>query len=111
MDPAVTAPAVVVPVERMDRATLAALAYARSVSPYVTTVRIAGDGRRCADDLARYLDEHAYGTRERPVLVVVPVVAARPRWLFPMLNWTWSRIARRLAHRPWTAVAATPYLV
>jgi hypothetical protein len=128
-------PRVVVLLERLDRAALAALAYARTISPEVTAVHIAdgvetarlrsrwstraakgigldvilSDGAP-ADRVAAYLDEHA-PSDGTPTVVVIPTIAPRARWLYPLVNWSALRLARRLRGRPGTAVVAAPYAI
>ena len=87
---------VVVPVERIDRASLTAIAYARSISDDVTTV--------WADaDLATYLERR----NGRGVVLVQTVIVPRPRWLYPLVNWSALRRARR-ARRDGAAVVTVP---
>ena len=134
--PNVDTPSVVVPLARLDRATLAALAYARSISSDVTALYVPDDGRESqlmrqrwsgrddgiplrtlsssgslADRISDYVTRHAPPGSTLPTLVVMPLVIARPRWLFPLLNWRWLALARALRRRPWISVLAAPYFV
>ncbi len=134
--PEVEAPAVVVPLGRLDRAALAALAYARSISADVTALYVPDDARESrlirqrwggrddgislralsssgslADRIDDYIARHAPPGSTRATLVVLPLVIARPRWLFPLLNWRWLALARGLRRRRSTSVLAAPYFV
>jgi hypothetical protein len=116
--------AVVVPIDRIDRASLAAIAYALSISWDVTAVHVDTGGlgsagvrerwRTCrdgvrlevVDDLAGYV---AARGETGPLIVVVPTVVPRARWLYPLINWSALRTARALARRDGTAVVTAPY--
>ena len=88
---------VVVPIERIDRASLAAIAYARSISRDVTTLWAADA------DLATYLQRRG----GRGVVVVQTVIVPRPRWLYPLVNLSAFLRARR-ARRNGAAVVTVP---
>ena len=117
---------VVVPVERLDRASLAAIAYALSISWDVTAVYVETGGiesarvrerwRMCRDGVRLEMvdDLGAYVTARReagPLIVVVPTVVPRARWLYPLVNWSALRTARGLARRDGTAVVTAPYRI
>ena len=120
---------VIVPIERLDRAALYALAYARTVSDDVTAVHVAGDDRveemrlrerwRHTDDgtrlevlvggeaveaIASYV-EGLPGTSA----VVIPEVMPRPRWLYPLHNLGTLALRRRLAAHASAVVISAPY--
>lgn len=125
-------PRVIVLLERLDRAALAALAYARTLAPEVTAVHIA-DGVETArlrsrwrartdgisldviapsgpsaDRILAYL-EAGSPSDVSSTIVVIPTVAPQLRLLYPLVNWSALRLARRLRRRPGTAVIAAPY--
>src|SRR2546428_9307225 len=92
---------IVVPIERIDRASLAAIAYALSISWDVAAVHVDTGGietarirerwRTCRDGVrldivARDVDLAAYLERrdESGIVVVVPTVISRPSWLYPL---------------------------
>jgi hypothetical protein len=128
---------VVVPVSRMDRPTLEALAYARSVSADVTAVHVADD----RDELSRMKEQwEAWGGPVRLVIlespyralvapllayldatealepnvmtsVVLPEFVPRHVWEYPLHNQTALRLKFRLFFRPRTVVVDVPYHV
>jgi hypothetical protein len=123
-------PSVVVLFDRLDRARLNALAYARAVSDDVSAVHV-NTGRletlrirerwRRGDDGVRldvvsegpareqilgYLRRRA-AARE-PLVVVVPTVMPRVRWLYPLVNWDALSLARTIA-RMGISVTTAPY--
>jgi hypothetical protein len=120
-------PQVVVPIRRLDRAALRALAYARSISRDVTAVCLASDEdadaiakairRRAADvavatahrGLARYLDDRERADPERPIAVVISDVVARRRWSYVLDGEALLKL--RLLVRPNTVVVDVPYHV
>src|SRR3954470_2971151 len=93
-------PQVIVPFECVDRATLRAIAYARTMSTDVTALALApeseanrlGDAlpatarsgvcieHRSTRDLAAYLSERQSADPERPIAVVVSDIVPRSRW-------------------------------
>jgi hypothetical protein len=118
---------VVVPIERLDRASLTAIAYALSISWDVTALHVETGGadsegirerwRMCRDgvrldivdsevDLATYLAERD----ERDLVVVMPTIVPRPRWLYPFVNWSALRRARDV-RRDGAAVVTVPVRV
>jgi hypothetical protein len=120
-------PQVVVPIERLDRATLRALAYARAISSDATALVLAADGdaerlrrhlRERGDGvavairppgaLAAYLDEREREDPERPITVVVSDVVPRRRWSNP-LHAEALRLKVRLFFRPNTVVVDVPF--
>jgi hypothetical protein len=127
---------VIVPLARLDRAALAAMAYALSISTDVTAVhvethgmaskrirerwRTTHDGVRldllapsgtAADRIASYVDDRAVLDDRSAIMVVIPTVAPRMRWLYPFVNWGAIRLARRLARRRSFAVVTAPYRI
>ena len=120
-------PQVIVPIERLDRATLRAIAYARTISTDVTALVLGGaeqaerlrrrlesrdDGvaiaARSRDGLASYLDERERHDPERPITVVVSDVVPRHRWSYP-LHGDALRLKLRLFRRPNTVVVDVPF--
>lgn len=120
-------PQVVVPIERLDRAALRAMAYARTMSADVTVVALARDedaerlraalARRAdgvalivrrTDGLASYLDERERADPERPVTVVLSDVVPRRPWSYA-LHADALRLKLRLFFRPNTIVVDVPF--
>jgi hypothetical protein len=127
-------PQVVVPLATLDRSTLGALAFARSISADVTAVHVTGDAasaermrRRWAvrnDGIALvivesragfvrrlldYLDERERGDPERPVAVVLAQLVPRRIWSHLLHDQTSVRLKLRLLFRPNTVVVDVPY--
>src|SRR2546430_12213743 len=102
-------PRIAVIVRSLDRSTLAALAFALSLSPDVramhvdtggeTTRRIRERWRSCADGIALDVvaDENGLSAalHDPELVIIVPTVATSPRLLYPIANWTSLRDARR----------------
>lgn len=133
--PAPSAPAVIVPLVRLDRASLAALAYARSISSSVRAVAVTrerleavrirerwrqrsdgieldlidADGDR-GERLVEYLDTRGYGTPSRPVVVVLPLTLTGS-WLDRLAGIGTLALRRRLARRTATVAVTAPYRV
>ena len=133
--PRVAVPQIIVPIARLDRAALAALAYARSISLDVTAVHVTDDPkeaehmrRRWAarDDgiplviiespyralippLLAYLDDREARDSERPVTVVLAEFVPRRFWDYLLHNQTALRLKLRLFFRPNTVVVDVPY--
>jgi amino acid transporter len=129
------APRVVVPVSRMDRATLNALAFAGSIATDVTAIHVAAD----ADDVARmkadwerwggpvnlvilespyraliapmlaYLDATDRADPAQPTTVVLPEFVPSHIWEYPLHNQTALRLKLRLFFRRNTVVVDVPY--
>jgi hypothetical protein len=129
------APRVVVPVSRIDRATLNALAFAASIATDVTAIHVAAD----ADDVARmkadwerwggpvnliilespyraliapmlaYLDATDRADPAQPTTVVLPEFVPRHIWEYPLHNQTALRLKLRLFFRRNTVVVDVPY--
>jgi amino acid transporter len=129
------APRVVVPVSRIDRATLNALAFAASIATDVTAVHVAAD----AEDVARmkadwerwggpvnlvilespyraliapmlaYLDATDRADPAQPTTVVLPEFVPRHIWEYPLHNQTALRLKLRLFFRRNTVVVDVPY--
>jgi amino acid transporter len=129
------APRVLVPVSRLDRATLNALAFATSISAEVTAVHVADD----PDDLARmkadwerwggpvnlvilespyraliapllaYIDATDRNDPAQPTTVVLPEFVPRHFWEYPLHNQTALRLKLRLFFRRNTVVVDVPF--
>ena len=129
------APRVLVPVSRIDRATLNALAFATSISADVTAVHVSNDG----DDLARmkkewelwggpvnlvilespyralmgpllaYIDATDRADPAQPTTVVLPEFVPSHIWEYPLHNQTALRLKLRLFFRRNTVVVDVPY--
>ncbi len=118
------APQVIVPIRRLDRAALRALAYARSISRDVTAVCLASDveadaigraiRRRAADvavaipggGLGRYLDDRERADPERTIAVVISDVVPRRRLSYVLDGEALLKL--RLLFRPNTVVVDVP---
>ncbi|HEV8228383.1 MAG TPA: hypothetical protein VGQ86_00370 [Candidatus Limnocylindria bacterium] len=125
---------VVVPVVRLDRPTLGALAFARAISTDVTAVhfarerletlrvrerwRTAHDGVEldviATDDgwvetLLAYLDERARRDRTRPTTVVLPRLLGDGPWWSLVSGVASLWLEWRLRRRPRTIVVTVPY--
>ena len=129
------APRVLVPVSRIDRATLNALAFATSISADVTAVHVSND----ADDLATmkeewerwggpvslvilespyralmgplmaYIDATDRADPSQPTTVVLPEFVPSHFWEYPLHNQTALRLKLRLFFRRNTVVVDVPY--
>ena len=132
---AVPAPRVIVPVSRIDRATLTALAFARAVSPDPLAVHIsdgpaeAAEMRKRWDELGAgmelaivespyrvlvrpllaYLDALERRDPSRPVTVVLSEFVPRRSWEYLLHNQTALRLKLRLFFRRNTVVIDVPY--
>jgi amino acid transporter len=128
-------PRVVVPVSRLDRAAVAALAYARAISADVTAVHVATDGdavdgmrerweawggpvklvilespyRALMAPLLAYLDATETMDPSRPTTVVLAEMVPRHLWEYPLHNQTALRLKLRLFWRPNTVVIDVPF--
>jgi len=133
--PRVAVPHVIVPVARLDRAALHALAFARSISGDVTAVHVANDASsaermrerwRARDDglalvviespyrallppLLAYVDARARQDPERPITIVLAEFVPRHFWEYVLHNQTALRLKLRLFFRPNTVVVDVPY--
>jgi amino acid transporter len=131
------APRVVVPVSRLDRAALGALAYARSISPDVTAVHVSDDRsdidamkraweawggpvelvilespyRALVAPLLAYIDATDRMDPAHPTTVVLPEFVPRHLWEYPLHNQTALRLKLRLFFRPNTVVIDVPFHV
>jgi hypothetical protein len=128
-------PRVVVPVNRLDRATLYALSFARSIATEVVAVHVA-DGPEDAADMRRRWDRWAGGVPlaivespyrvliapliayidaldrqdpSRTVVVVLPEFVPRHFWEYLLHNQSALRLKLRLFFRRNTIVADVPY--
>jgi amino acid transporter len=128
-------PHVVVPVSRLDRAALQALAFARSISPDVTAVHVTDDPRE-AEELKRrweawggavplvivespyrallppllaYIDALDRQDPRRPITVVLAEFVPRRPWEYLLHNQTALRLKLHLFFRPNTIVVDVPY--
>lgn len=128
-------PVVVVPVSRLDRATLRAVAFARSISPDVTAVHITDDPeqgdalkerwdgqiadvplvivespyRALLPPLLAYIEEKDSQDRGRPITVVLSEFVPHHFWEYFLHNQTAFRLKLRLFFRPNTIVVDVPY--
>jgi len=128
-------PRVVVPVSRLDRATIEALTYARSISTDVTAVHVADDPRELEEmkrqwqqwgaelklvivespyralmaPLLAYIDAADRNDPDRPTTVVLAEFVPRHLWEYPLHNQTALRLKLRLFFRPNTVVIDVPY--
>jgi hypothetical protein len=127
-------PAVIVPVARLDRATLQAVAFARSISPHVRAVHIAttresadafkrrwdrwagrvpldvieSPYRSLVQPLLRYIDR--VNERDpRPLTIVLAEFVPRHWWEFVLHSQTAFRLKASLLFRPNTIVINVPY--
>jgi hypothetical protein len=132
--PALPAPVVIVPIARLDRAALQALAFARSISPSVKAVHIstsrasAEDFRarwsRLATDIPLDIVESPYRSLvppllkyidaidksdDRPITVVVSEFVPRHFWEWLLHSQTAFRLKAALLFRPNTIVIDVPY--
>jgi len=129
------APRVLVPISRLDRPTLQALAYAHSMSTDVTAVHVA-DQRSEIDEMERlwkewggpvrlvilespyraliaplmaYIDATDTMDPSRPTSIVLAEFVPRHIWEYPLHNQTALRLKLRLFFRPNTVVIDVPY--
>jgi amino acid transporter len=132
---ALPTPRVVVPVSRIDRATLTALAFARAISPDAIAVHIS-DGPAEAEEMRRrwdelgeqmelaivespyrvlvgpllaYVDALERQDPARPVTVVLSEFVPRRSWEYLLHNQTALRLKLRLFFRRNTVVIDVPY--
>jgi amino acid transporter len=132
--PVYAAPVVVVPIARLDRAALQALAFARSVSPTVKAVHVS-TSRASADEfrvrwnrlgtdialdvlespfrslvqpLLRYIDA-IDKSDDRPITVVLSEFVPRHWWEWLLHSQTAFRLKAALLFRPNTIVIDVPY--
>jgi hypothetical protein len=127
-----TSPSAVVVFEQLDRARLNALAYAGAVSDDVSVVHVDtgrletlrirerwrhGDGGARLDVVAEgpprerilaYLQRRA--AAPDPLVVIVPTIVPRVRWLYPLVNWNALSLTRAIS-RMGIAVTTAPYRV
>jgi len=133
--PRIAVPNVIVPIARLDRAALQALAFARSISADVTAVHVADDAHaaelmrerwRARDDgialvviespyralippLLAYVDARARQDGERPITIVLAEFVPHHFWEYVLHNQTALRLKVRLFFRPNTVVVDVPY--
>ncbi len=133
--PQLAVPQVVVPIERLDRPTLRALAYARSISADVTALHVTDDhtaadlmrrrwiarddgislvvvdaaSRALLPPLLAYLDQREQQDAERPIAVVLAQLVPRRLWHQLLCDQTALRLKLRLFFRPNTIVVDVPY--
>ena len=129
------APRVLVPVGRLDKATISALAFATSISAEVTAVYVADDAsdiqrmradwerwggpvnlvilespfRALIPPLMAYIDATDRADPEQPTTVVLPEFVPRHFWEYPLHNQTALRLKLRLFFRRNTVVVDVPY--
>ena len=133
--PLVREPLVIVPIGRLDRAALQAVAYARSISNEVTAVHV-NDDRDEIEDMRRewearggpvelvilespyralmapllaYIDAIDRMDPARPITVVLSEFVPRHFWEYPLHNQSALRLKLRLLLRPNTVVIDVPY--
>lgn len=128
-------PRIIVPVARLDRAALAALRYARSISADVTAVHVTDDAEEAADmkrrwrigapdvdlvilespyralvaPLLTYIDALDARDPERPTTVVLSEFVPRHLWEHLLHNQAALRLKLRLFFRRNTVVVDVPY--
>jgi len=133
--PPISVPNVIVPIARLDRAALHALAFARSISSDVTAVHVADDAgaaermrerwraredgialvviespyRALIPPLLAYVDARARQDPERPITMVLAEFVPRHFWEYLLHNQTALRLKLRLFFRPNTVVIDVPY--
>jgi amino acid transporter len=133
------APRVIVPIGRLDRATLEALAFAGSITKSVTAVHVTDDAaaaerlksrwteldlgegmelvivespyRALIPPLLAYIDALASQDPERPITVVLSEFVPRRPWEYLLHNQAALRLKVRLFFRPNTVVVDVPYHV
>jgi amino acid transporter len=132
--PRLGAPVVIVPIARLDRAALQALAFARSVSPHVKAVHVSGS-RASAEEfrrrwerlnteieldvvespyrsllapLLKYIDA-IDKSDDRPITIVVSEFVPRHWWEWFLHSQTAMRLKASLLFRPNTIVIDVPY--
>ena len=132
--PRLGAPVVIVPIARLDRAALQALAFARSVSPHVKAVHVSGS-RASAEEfrrrwqrlnteidldvvespyrslmapLLKYIDA-IDKSDDRPITVVLSEFVPRHWWEWLLHSQTAMRLKASLLFRPNTIVIDVPY--
>ena len=129
------APRVVVPVSRLDRATLNALAFATSIATDVTAIHVADDAadvakmkadwerwggpvslvilespyRALIAPMLAYLDATDRADPAQPTTVVLPEFVPSHIWEYPLHNQTALRLKLRLFFRRNTVVVDVPY--
>jgi amino acid transporter len=132
--PPLEPPAVIVPVARLDRATVQAIAFARSISPHVRAVHVATSSesaeafrrrwekwsgkvpidviespyRSLVRPLLRYI-ERVNERDPRPLTVVLAEFVPRHWWEFILHSQTAFRLKAALLFRPNTIVIDVPY--
>ena len=129
---------VVVPIARLDRPTIRALGYARSIAAHVSVVHVTNDDAgaerirrswtrldpgpamdlvvvrsRCdaAKALETHLDTLTDGDPARPLAIVLSGVVPRARWSYLLHNRAALRLKLHLVSRPNTIVIDVPYHV
>jgi amino acid transporter len=128
-------PRVIVPVSRIDRATLSALSFARAISPDAIAVHVSDGPEEAAEMRARwerldadvplaivespyrvlvgpllaYIDALERQDPERPVTVVLSEFVPRRFWDYLLHNQTALRLKLRLFFRRNTVVVDVPY--
>ena len=133
--PRLAVPHVVVPIARLDRSALAALAFARSISLDVTALHVTDDAvagehmrrrwaaredgiplviiespyRSLIPPLLAYLDERERQDPDRAITVVLAEFVPRRFWDYLLHNQTALRLKLRLFFRPNTVVVDVPY--
>jgi len=130
-------PIVIVPIARLDRPALKAIAFANSVDPNAVAVHVTNDPdtareirerwpawarstelvvvespyRALIGPLLAYMDALQRQAPERPILVVIAEFVTRHWWERPLHNQTAWRLRLRLFRRRNTIIANVPYHV
>lgn len=133
--PRIRPPYVLVPLSRLDRATLQTLAFARSISPEVTAVHVSVDPRDAAEmrqaweqwgidvpmvivespyralipPLMAYIDAMDKQDPGRPITVVLTEIIPEHFWDYFLHNQSALRLKLKLFFRPNTIVIDVPY--
>jgi hypothetical protein len=128
-------PIVIVPIARLDRPALGALAFARRISPQATAIHVTNDAsdaaglreqwtalgngmelvvvespyRALMGPLLRYMDALQAQDPSRPVVVVLSEIVPRHWWDNLLHNQSSLRLKLRLFGRRNTIVADVPY--
>ncbi|HLG73595.1 MAG TPA: APC family permease [Chloroflexota bacterium] len=135
LSPAVIKHTIIVPVASLNRATIATLAYARSITPNVTAVHIAEDEesarsfreewqawgdrvplvtiespfRSVINPLLRYIDNIDRADPNDTITVILPEYVAAHWWEHLLHNQTALRLKAALLFRPGIVVTSVPY--
>jgi amino acid transporter len=135
--PTLTPPEVIIPVGRLDRAHVQALALAQSISNTVTALHVTDDPeeaeamrdrwerwgeavqlvivespyRAVVEPILAYIDTIHRHAPERPIVVVLSEIVPKHFWQYPLHNQTALRLKVALFFRPKVVVVDVPYHV